>query len=176
MNHLSMSIASVLIATIAATATAQDGTLVSIPVSSQHTDQTVRTWDTVAHGHPSEKFIVLTTAEPWVRHTCHVKSLSQTELLCAGKFGHTVAYRRDDIAALVIPGFHEHLGLLTFLFLSASAGAFAAACFVAPILLSIVGTLFFSVLGAISVGATGRDTPESLYYLRSGASLQIRLR
>lgn len=178
MNRLSFSIASVLIATIAVTATAQQSEIATLPVSPHPADQTVHLWDTVVHDSNREQFVVLTIAEPGVRHNCHVKSISEKELLCAGKFGHTTSYQAGDIAVLLNPGMHDRIWPWVVGLLGTGGGLIAAACFVASLWaavpLAILGTLLILMSPLAGIGAA--DYPETVYYQRSDAALSVNLR
>src|ERR1700759_4656945 len=54
---------------------------------------------------PKQKIYVVTAAHPNRRHTCMVRSIDESEIVCE-HLGHTTAYRAEDVTALIGPGKH----------------------------------------------------------------------
>ena len=175
MNRLWILFVSVLSGIMVVTATAQQTETVTLPLG-----HAMHAWEAVANQKPTGKLIVVTVSQPGVRHNCDVESVSEERILCKGKFGHTASYRAEDVAALLNPAVHERIWPAFLGVLSVGGGLIAAACFVASLWgavpLAILGTIL--VLGSpmVGIGAGNNDSPETVYYQRSGTSLSIKLR
>ncbi|HEY4356060.1 MAG TPA: hypothetical protein VGN16_09960 [Acidobacteriaceae bacterium] len=180
MNRLSILFVSVLAGSIVVTATAQQ-TGVPAPATEARTERVdipiikadfparpvVREWDALMQHKPEGKLTLVTVPQPGVRHTCRIASISEKELICKGKLGHTTAYRNDDVAALINPAVHDRLWPWVLGFLSAGGGAIAGACLVASVwgavLLAILGAFFILATGPWDSGTTTHPRPSTTF-------------
>ncbi len=129
---------------------------------------------------PNDQIIVVKLAQPGVRHTCKVKSLTPAALTCSRSFGRDpVVYKPEEVEALINPRDHSHPWLVAGGFLSAGGGLIFAATLVNPI-----GAVFLGI-GAAYVIATAPlafmmgdepDTPDHLLYLAPDHKLSVALR
>jgi hypothetical protein len=113
-----------------------------------------------------------------------VSSISDDELVCAGRHHKTVTFQKDDIVALLQPAHRDQSKLPLFLGLFAGGGGMVYAAVViasvsTPLIavaipLALVGSVFGIGSVAILIG-DDVSQPESVLYLRPGEKLQFAL-
>ena len=125
------------------------------------------------------KLIIVTLAEPTLRHTCRVQSFTPDQLVCKGSFGKTRTYNPQEIAALIIPG-NKDLRLGVFLIFTGGGAAamwgtleLAAACI--PCAFATVAAAILITRHCMRHRDGIRPTPELLLYLMPSQTLQIKL-
>jgi hypothetical protein len=121
---------------------------------------------------------VVTDAEPQVRQPCRINALDSDRVVCSERSGRNrLAYRKEDILAMIEPAHHEHL--LRFWLKGMVPGV---GLIVAGALLSGPGAIAAIVVGSLvvflttdSVAWSNGDYPERLLYLQPGKSLPLKL-
>lgn len=176
-NRLSILFVSALAGVMVVTATAQQTGVPSPPASATTVDPASEAWNVMAREKPPGKLVVVTVGEPGVRHSCRVRSISEQELTCKKKWGHTTAYASKDVAVLYASEEQERVWPYFLGLFGLSGGAAAAAYFVASITLVgavplavIAGVLFLFTAGP-AVAAVMGTSSETVYYQRYGTTL-----
>ena len=119
------------------------------------------------------KLIVVTVDQPSRRQTCRLQSFTPDELVCSRAFGHHRTYLRQQVTALILPGYGG-LQLAELLVLHGASGAaiwgtvvLAATC---P---ACAAATAFAAFGYL-IGAAfvrGEDESDRLLYLGPGQQL-----
>ncbi len=122
---------------------------------------------------------LVTVSEPGVRHKCRVHAITEDEIVCGVGIGRKpVAFKREDVAALIIPPDHSTLRT-NVLYLGAAAGCVAASFFppatVAVVLLRVGGGAFIS-MAFTNLFDDGDHNDDELVYQRAGTPLSVTLR
>ena len=122
---------------------------------------------------------LVTVSEPSVRHKCRVHAITEDQIVCGVGFGRkAVTYRRENVAAIIIPPDHS-TRTSDILYLTAAAGCVAASFFppatVAVVLLRIGAGAFVSAV-LTNMWDDDDHTDDRVVYQRAGTSLNIPLR
>ena len=122
---------------------------------------------------------LVTVSEPGVRHKCRVHSVSEDQIVCGVGFARkAVVYRREDVAALIVPPDHSTRTANIF-YLTAAAGCVAASFFppatVAVVLLRVGAGVLVS-LRLTSVWDDDDHNDDRVMYQRTGTPLSVTLR
>ena len=122
---------------------------------------------------------LVTVSEPNVRHRCRVHAITEDRIVCGVGFARkAVTYRREDVAAIIIPPDHS-TRTANILYLTAAAASVAASFFppatVAVVLLRIgAGALVFACL--TNVWDDDDHNDDRVVYQRAGTPLTVPLR
>jgi hypothetical protein len=122
---------------------------------------------------------LVTVSEPGVRHRCRVHAITEDQIVCGVGFAQkAVTYRREDVAAIIVPPDHS-TRTANILYLAAAAGCVAASFFppatVAVVLLRIgAGAFIFAALTNIWDDDDHKD--DRVVHQRAGTPLSITLR
>lgn len=122
---------------------------------------------------------LVTVSEPDVRHTCRVHAITEDHIVCGVGVGRKpVTYRREDVAAIIVPPDHS-TRTANIVFLTAAAGCVAASFFppatVAVVLLR-VGAGAFAFATLTSLWDDNDHTDDRVVYQRADTPLRIALR
>jgi len=147
----------------------------------QYTPQSNVQWGLTASGSSHHRKIlqVVTLSQPGVRHSCHLRSLTDDAITCRPNLSHkTTTYQRDDVAAVIDPP--DHSDRNTMLIPLALTAASLAGSFFVPlgwaITLRIFSGLFLCADGAMGIGAAGDHDNDVLLYQRPNTPLTVTLR
>ena len=131
---------------------------------------------------PTNQIIVVTLAEPGVRHRCTLGSLTPEALTCVGAHGgKPTVYKPAQVEALINPRYHEHYWIPVLSFLGAGGAIIYAATLLNPfttvgaVIVGIFGGMIAGTAGAFAIGANG-DLPDRLLYLAPDHKLSVTLR
>jgi hypothetical protein len=122
---------------------------------------------------------LVTVAEPDVRHKCRVHAITEDQIVCGVGFARkAVTYRREDVAAIILPPDHA-ARTANILYLTAAAGCVAASFFppatVGVVLLRMGAGAF--VLAVITNLFDDEDhADDRVVYQKAGTPLRIPLR
>ena len=127
------------------------------------------------------KLYVVTTNQPGRKQSCRVQSITDDELICSRAHGGPQTYKREQIAALIVPGTKGET-LSFFLGFNAGLGAsiwgtvaLVATCPVCAAGTAFAALIFFGMAGASAMADDG-DEPEKLLYLAPGQVLSHKFR
>jgi hypothetical protein len=127
------------------------------------------------------KRYVVTTDQPDRKQSCRVQSFTDEALVCSRANGRSRTYKRERVAALIIPGTKGE-SLAMFFGANAGLGAsiwgtivLAATCPVCAAGTAIAAVIFLGVAG-VSVIADDANAPEKLLYLAPSQGLSDKFR
>jgi hypothetical protein len=127
----------------------------------------------------NRKLFVVTVGQPDRRQMCHIQSFTEDKLVCSRAFGGSRTYLRQQVAALILPGFDERLRLPIFLGANVGLGTaiwgtviLAATC---PVCAAATGVAALICFGAAGTMVYGDDVPDHLLYLAPGQELSPKL-
>jgi hypothetical protein len=145
-------------------------------------------WQTGHHADPrlnlrqDDKLILFTTAEPTRGQSCRLDSIDANQIVCS-RFGRKPqVYRVDDIAALVLPGYHTPTLITLIAPVAVVVGSIVGAVILMPaavaagVVLAIVAG-YASIYALLLAGGNSYDhSPDQLLYLAPGQQLHFKLR
>jgi len=163
----------------ASLALAQSPTLnesADIPIGNTTSD----TWQVAQQVGPSKgTLLVITQEQPHRRQTCHLRSFTADELVCSRAIGGPRTYLRQQVVALMLPGY-EGLRIPGVLLDSAEAGAaiwgtvvLAATCPACAAATAFAALYCF--VGAWVIHWADDFPPDRLLYLAPGQQLSRKL-
>ena len=122
---------------------------------------------------------LVTVSEPGVRHKCRVHEITPETITCGvGMLREAVVYKRDNVAALIVPPSHT-LRTTGIIELIAGAACLAGSFFVSAgavvILMEVVGGLS-TFIGQFNVIFDDGPTHDELIYQRPYTPLTVGLR
>lgn len=122
---------------------------------------------------------IVTIAQPTRRHKCIMSSINDSEIVCE-HHGHKTAFHAADVAALIFPGKHSRWYLYAAAFLVAAVASTWGTVVLAPIcpacaVATGVAALFLYLMAPASPMMTDGDSPDRLFYVAAGQTLQVRL-
>ena len=121
---------------------------------------------------------LVTVAEPGVRHKCRVHAITEDQIVCGIGFARkAVAYKREDVAALIVPPDHS-TRTANILYLTAAAG-FVAASFFPPATVAVVllrvGAGGWVALALTNLWDDDDHRDDRVVYQRAGVPLSVTL-
>jgi hypothetical protein len=121
---------------------------------------------------------LVTVSEPGLRHKCRVHAVTEDQIVCGVGFARkAVVYRREDVAALILPPDHS-TRTANILYLTATAGCVAASFFppatVAVVLLRVGAGVFVSFV-LDNVWDDDDHNDDQVVYQRAGTPLSVTL-
>ena len=129
--------------------------------------------------HTNGTLYIVTISHPNRRHKCLMQSINAGEIVC-GQHGHTVAYRAEDVAAIISRGTHTRWYLYFAGFLAAGGAAtwatvaLTSVCIPCALATGVAAILLYWVAPMTAMFTDG-DTDDKLLYLAPGQSLKVRL-
>jgi len=141
----------------------------------------VPAWDVapIYAANTTKKIYIVTIAHPKRRHSCMMRSIDTTGIVCE-HHGHIRNYKAEDVAAIIEPGEHSHWYIYSIGFLAASGltawgtAVVASICLPCAIVPGLAAFALFWMAPAMAMAADG-DSSDSLLYIAPGQVLKIKL-
>ena len=140
---------------------------ISNPPASDNWQASLQTWSM------SGKLTVVTLDQPNRRQSCHVQSYTQDQLVCSRAHGRSRMYLRQQVAALILPGYGGLQRWLLVVLHGASAAAIWGTVELAATCPACAAATAFAAFGYL-IGAAfvrGEDESDRLLYLAPGQHL-----
>ena len=119
------------------------------------------------------KLVVVTVDQPNRRQSCHVQSYTQDQLVCSRAHGRSRMYLRQQVAALILPGYGGLQRWLLVVLHGASAAAIWGTVELAATCPACAAATAFAAFGYL-IGAAfvrGEDESDRLLFLAPGQHL-----
>jgi hypothetical protein len=156
------------------------------PIQSSKWDPAI--WQAGHHADPrlnlrrDDKLILFTTAEPTRGQSCHLNSIDTNQIVCS-RFGRKPqVYRVDDIAALVLPGYHTPTLIALIAPVALVVGEIVGAVILMPtavaagVVLAIAAGYDSGWVMLTALFNSYGHSPDQLLYLAPGQQLHFKLR
>ena len=123
---------------------------------------------------------VVTIAHPKNHRTCLVQSINASEIVCTHR-GHSIAYRAEDVSAIISPGTHTRWYLYAAGFLGAGGAAtwgtiaLATVCAPCAVITGIAAFVLYWMAPASAMMTDG-DSPDTPLYLAPRQTVSVNPR